>query len=185
MLTFSTLRLSVFYLLILLFNTPASGQAASPETQLTVGDTSTDSITLDWLTDQLGTDFKARNKGAHLDHFHHRYTWKKLGITVRVNKPGGFITGVTVAYKKAKVKARRKLNKAVTFLSGGALAGKDSSRDHFQQAGWSEAVYPVFTGSDPTKRTAIYKLKGDKFNITAVFRRGRAELEEVGAAFWE
>lgn len=174
-------RLTVFLLLLSSHVTVA--QTATDWSLTIKGETESDSITLTWLKQQLGPEWKVKELRAHLDHVHLEYTWKKLGVSVQVNEPGGFVNGIAIDRTKRKVKSRDKRAIRIGLVTGILLLDEQIFRYNLQQAGWSAISLSPGKEADNPKAAIRCTLKGESFSLHAAFASGRRMAERVTITF--
>jgi|GEM_PF-6088368 len=168
-------RLPLLMLLFLFL--PVSGQAQvdSLDWNLKInGAVIPDTLTIDWLAEHIEEAPRKKPIGKHEDHQHYAYHWKKLGLQVEANQPGGFVNSIEVSFRKSKVRTRAS-SSATPILSlsvSGKMIDERTPISSFIREKW-----------DYTAASGRSFVSGQNVRINAYLSSSRKSLSSIMIAF--
>jgi hypothetical protein len=174
-------RLHLFFLLVLFFPVSGQTQVAPLNWNLTFNEAVSPSpLTINWLAQQIKEAPKKKLIGNHEGHEHYEYHWKKSGIRVEVNQPGGLINSIEVSFKKSKRDARTKLSATPIFALSvsGELIDEQTPVSSFLQGKWNPNA-----GNGKNLIPARYFFIDQGTRINAFLNAGRTSLNQILITF--
>lgn len=168
-------RLPLSLLLFLLLPTNGQAQVNPLDWNLKInGAVIPDTLTIDWLAEHIEETPRKKPVGQHEDHQHYAYHWKKLGLQVEANQPGGFVNSIEVSFRKSKVRTRAS-SSATPILSlsvAGEMIDEHTPISSFNRGKW-----------DHTAASGRSFVSGQNVRINAYLSSSRKSLSSIMIAF--